>query len=203
MSHIIWVLPVIYFSIAWVFPWSYFQWDSSISVSYIFDIVFVAIVTFSLRLFNFRFYFQPRGLFARSVAVLGAASFSLFIINLFGLKAPFKYVDHLFLQILILAPIIEELVFRQAFFGAFQKYFHKENHNLILNSFLFSVSHLPAIWFLPPEFKSFIFVQLIYTFLLGWMCAKSRLKSKAVYEPILLHFLFNLVFYLAVTKGII
>ena len=203
MNHLIWVLPVIYFGTAWFFPWDLFQWNSSISVAYIFDITFVALITFSFRLFDFKVFIHPKGLFARSIAVLGAASFSLFIVNLFGLKAPFKYVDNLFVQILILAPIVEELIFRHAFYGVFNKYFRNTNHNLLLNSLLFSLSHLPAIWFLPPEFKSFIIAQLVYTFFLGWLCAKSRLKSRAVYEPIFLHFLFNLIFYLAVTRGII
>lgn len=203
MNHLIWVLPIIYFCMSWFFPWDFFQWNSSISVSYIFDLFFVAIVTLFFRLFDFRLFIHWKGFIARSIAVIGAALFSLFIINLFNLEAPFKYVDHLVLQILILAPIVEEFIFRHTFYGVFKKYFHKDSHNLLLNSFLFSISHLPAIWVLPPEFKPFIIAQLFYTFLLGWICAKSRLKSRAVYEPIVLHFLFNLVFFVAVMKGII
>lgn len=203
MNHLIWILPLFYFSTAWFFPWDKFQWDSSISVAYIFDLVFVGIITFYFKIFDFKLFINVKGLIARVFAVIGAAALSIFIVNLFALKAPFKFLDHLFLQILILAPIVEELVFRQAFYGAFRKYFQKDSHNLLLNSALFSLSHLPAIWFLPAEFKPFIIAQLIYTFFLGWLCAKSRLKSGSVYEPILLHFLFNLVFYVAVTKGII
>lgn len=203
MNHLIWILPFIYFGVAWVFPWEQFQWNSSISVAYVFDIIFVVLITFSFRLFHFKLFLHWRGFIARAIAVIGAALFSLFIVNLFGFKAPFKYVDQLFLQILILAPIVEELIFRQAFYGVFDKYFHNKNHNILLNSALFSLSHLPGVWFLPAEFRSFIYVQLLYTFLLGWLCAKSRMKSRAVYEPIVLHFLFNLVFYIAVNKGVI
>jgi membrane protease YdiL (CAAX protease family) len=203
MNHLIWALPVLYFGVAWFFPWSHFQWESSISVSYVFDIVFVIALTIGFRLFQFKLFLHPRGLIARTIAIIGIALFSLFMVNLFGLKAPFKYVENLVLQILILAPIIEELIFRHVFYGVFEKYFINSKYNLILNSALFSLSHLPAIWMIPEEFSSFIIAQLVYTFVLGWMCTKSRMKSRAVFEPIFLHFVFNFIFYLAVIKGMI
>ena len=203
MKHLYWLFPFFYFAIAWFFPWDLIQWDSSISISYLFDILFVLIVTVSFKLFHFEFSLHLKGLIARSVAIIAAAIFSMFLINLFGLKAPFKYVENLALQILILAPIIEELIFRQAFYGVFSRYFEHPRHNLLLNSFLFSLSHLPAIWILPDEFKSFIIAQLFYTFLLGWLCAKSRMKSRTIFEPIVLHFIFNLLFYIAVKKQLL
>lgn len=203
MRNLVWLFPIFYFVIAWFFPWQNFQWDSSVSVSYVFDVFFVIGVSFTFKLFQFKFFWHPRGLIARTVAVIGAALFSLFIVGLFGLNAPFKYVDNLVLQILILAPIIEELIFRHAFYGLFEKYFSQAKYNIILNSFLFSISHLPAIWIIPEEFRDFIIAQLFYTFLLGWMCAKSRQKSRAIYEPIFLHFVFNFIFYVAVIKGVI
>lgn len=203
MTYLSFIIPFIYFGIAWFFPWERFQWDSSISVSYVFDIIFVLIMTISFRLFNFKLFVHIKGFISRAIAVIGAGIFSLFIVNLFGFKAPFKYIDHLFVQILILAPIVEELVFRHAFFGAFDRVFHNKNYNILLNSILFSLSHLPGVWFLPVEFRSFIYIQLVYTFLIGWICAKSRMKSRAVYEPIILHFIFNFIFYMAVMKGVI
>ena len=60
------------------------------------------------------------------------------------------------------------------------------------------MSHLPALWFLPEEFHGFIGFQLFYTLLLGWICAKSRVKTNGMLEPVVLHFAFNLIFYIAV-----
>ncbi|MDH5414840.1 MAG: CPBP family glutamic-type intramembrane protease, partial [Flavobacteriaceae bacterium] len=74
-------------------------------------------------------------------------------------------------------------------------------HLLISNGVLFSISHLPGLWYLESAFHGFIYFQLLYTFGLGWMCAKARLESRGLLEPILLHFLFNSVFYLAVTNN--
>lgn len=211
MKHIIWALPIIYFSIAWFFPWEYFQWKSTIAISYVFDVLFILTISgiYKLRVLNFNL--QIKTFLARLVAVLGCSIFALFLINLFGVSAPFKYIDNLAIQILFLAPVVEEFIFRHAFYGTFQNYFdqlsnqssNKTRQNLFLNSFLFSISHLPGVWFLPEEFRGFIFLQLVYTFVLGWICSKSRLKSGSVFEPIILHFIFNFIFYIAVKQGVI
>lgn len=203
MTHLILLLPFIYFAIAWFFPWNHFQWESSISVSYVFDILFVITTSLVFKLNQLKFFWHPRGLIARSIAIIFFAVFTIFMVNLFGLKTPFKYIENLFLQLLILAPIIEELVFRHTFFALFEKKILNKNINMVLNSFLFSISHLPALWLIPDEFQNFIILQLFYTFVLGWLCSKSRLKSRAVYEPVFLHFIFNLTFYFAVINGAI
>lgn len=203
MRHLIWLSPIIYFSISWGFPWDKVQWDSTISISYLFDIIFVTIsCIFFKNFFEFK-KIDFKGGISRIIAVLILAIVSLLITSLSGIKSPFGYIEHLVLQILILAPIIEELVFRQAIFIAFSNYFKNKNILLLSNSIFFSLSHLPALFILPEEFKSFIFIQLVYTFFLGWICTKARLKNGNIAESVILHFLFNLVFYFAVVGQII
>jgi len=187
----------------WLFPWDMIQWDSTISISYIFDLLVVASLTVMFRLKFYLGTIAPAGMIARALSVAGAACFALMLASVLKLAAPFKYVELLEVQILFLAPIIEELVFRHALFGAFKSHFKNENMLILSNAIFFSISHLPAIWALPPVFHSFIYLQLFYTLILGWICAKSRLRTGSVVEPMLLHFIFNLIFYVAVIKGII
>lgn len=203
MKHIVWLSPIIYFSIAWLYPWDKIQWDSTISISYLFDILFCVI---SLFVFKLRLKVKGqdlKGATSRIIAIVGIASFSLFLVNISKFPAPFKYIEQLFLQILILAPIVEEFIFRFAIFGATEKYFKNKNHLLLSNSLLFSISHAPGIFMLPSQFHGFIYIQLGYTFLLGWICSKARLKTGSIIEPIIIHFVFNLLFYIAVIQEVI
>jgi membrane protease YdiL (CAAX protease family) len=203
MKHLVWLTPVIYFAISWAFPWDVIQWNSTVSISYLFDILFCisCLIIFKLQL---SFGKQDlKGSISRAIAIVSIAVFTLFMTNLFVLPAPFKYIELLFLQILVLAPIVEELVFRYALFGALDKYFKNKNFLLLSNAILFSLSHAPAIFILPEEFHGFIYAQLVYTFFLGWICAKARLKTGSIVEPVLLHFVFNFIFYIAIIKRII
>ena len=203
MKHLVWFAPIIYFAVTWFFPWETIQWNSTVSISYLFDILFCISCFFIFRLPVRVGNQDVKGATSRLIAAISVAVFSLFMTNLFVLPAPFKYIEFLFLQILILAPFIEEFIFRYAIFGATEKYFKNKNYLLLSNAILFSLSHAPAIYLLPKEFHGFIYAQLTYTFFLGWICAKARLKTGSVIEPIILHFIFNLIFYIAITKGII
>ncbi|MBT4792381.1 MAG: CPBP family intramembrane metalloprotease, partial [Halobacteriovoraceae bacterium] len=107
------------------------------------------------------------------------------------------------LQLLLLAPLIEELVFREGFVALFEKFKLNKILILSLNSILFSLSHLPALWHLPVEFHSFIAFQVFYTLILGWICTKVRIETKGLALPIIHHFLFNLIFYVALKMSYI
>jgi len=203
MKHLVWLSPIIYFSISWFFPWDKIQWDSTISISYIFDLLFVTLSCFYYKnFFNFS-NLDIKGGISRVIGVSILAAISLLITSLSAIKSPFGYIEHLVLQILVLAPIIEEFVFRQGIFIAMEKYFKNKNFLLLSNSIFFSLSHMPALFILPEEFKSFIHIQLVYTFFLGWICTKARLKNGNVGESIVLHFIFNLFFYFAVSSQLI
>lgn len=192
-------LVALYFGVAWFFPWERFQVDSTISVSYVWDALFALVIglLYKLPLSSGTF----SGVFPRIVAIIALAGASLFFLQLAAYPAPFRYLERPILQLLVLAPLLEEFVFRYAFLGASLNSLGSKNKALLLGAVLFSLSHVPAIWHLPNEFRPFVAVQLIYTFAMGWVIGKSRVRTGGVLEPVLLHLVFNLCFYLAMVKG--
>jgi len=192
-------LIIFYFLVAWLYPWGDYQINSTISISYLWDMIFVLGASAYLRLtpkFNIE-----KSILIRLPIIALFASICIYISNWLNLSAPFRYIENIILQILILAPIIEELIFRHAIFGLLQKNIPNEKLQLLIGSALFSLSHAHALWFLPTEFHSFIYLQLSYTFVMGWIVTKARMSSGGILEPIILHFVFNLLFYISVQKG--
>ncbi len=194
--YLVFLYPIVYFSLSWFLPWDSIQWESSISVTYVFDLLFAFGVylihkpKMSLRL--------TKGMLPRVLAISAVAFIAIFTSLQLNLLSPFRYVDNLFIQILILAPIVEELVFRFALFEPFKLIIPNKNILFIFNGLLFSLSHGKALSVLPEDFHSFIYFQIGYTFILGWICSKAKFKSGSILEPILLHFIFNLIFYYSV-----
>ena len=194
------IVPIFYFYMSWFFPWDTFQVESSISITYVFDIIF-GIVTLLIYKKKNLIGSIDKVLFLKHMGVVIGLGICLVGFSLLvKFNAPFKFIDHLFIQILVLAPIIEELVFRGAIFEVHANSKLKKMAIIGLSSVLFSISHTPALWHLPSEFHSFIIFQLFYTLILGWICAYSRALTGGIVAPISLHFGFNLVFYIAITQ---
>jgi len=197
------LVPIAYFAVSWFFPWDIFNINTTISIEYIFDIVFVVSIYFLLKKKVSKELPDPQ-IFVIKVVVVAIIAFACIKTSQWiGLISPFKYVDQIFIQLLILAPIIEELVFRGAFYLVSERYHNNKKFILFANSILFSLSHAPAFFVLPVEFHSFIWFQLFYTLILGWICTNSRMRTGSLIEPISLHFVFNLIFYFAITNQLI
>jgi membrane protease YdiL (CAAX protease family) len=194
------LVPFFYFGVSWFFPWDIWQGQSSISVSYFFDVIFCLFIFLIFKRRNFLGFIRPSSFIIQAVSLIIFAAIFINISFWLKLNVPFKYVDNLIIQLLILAPIIEECVFRGAFIEFSEKLKMNKEMTIVSNSLFFSLSHLPAIWNLPKEFHSFIGLQLFYTLILGAICTSSRLKTKGIIAPILLHFIFNAVFYIAIVK---
>lgn len=194
------LLPVFYFCISWMVDWPSLAPEGwIISLSYVFDVFFALSVLAFASKKNFIGQITRRTLIIRAVLILGVSMLCVTILYLSEmLKSPFKFLDNPFIQMLILAPIIEELVFRGAIYELFKNTKVKIWVNNLINSALFAFSHAYALFILPDEFHPFVYFQLKYTFVLGHLCAKSRERTHGVLEPIILHFIFNLVFYIAV-----
>lgn len=89
-----------------------------------------------------------------------------------------------FFVIALLAPVVEEIVFRGVLITSFQKVITPIGA-LILTSFLFSVAHGNL-------------VQGMYSFVLGIVLAYIRIKSKSLWNSIAMHISFNcsnIIFY--------
>jgi membrane protease YdiL (CAAX protease family) len=191
-------IATIYFCISWLVPWSELAPNSTISPSYIFDILVIGLSFWALKLKHIVGSIVLKSLIIRLTVVIFFAIVSASLTKSFNLLSPFKYVDLLVIQILILAPFIEEAVFRGAFFSIHERFEKRMLFVIGFNTLLFSFSHFSGTMFLPEEFHSFIYFQMLYTIPLGWLCSKARQKTGGVVEPIILHFGFNLIFYIGV-----
>jgi membrane protease YdiL (CAAX protease family) len=189
---------ILYFAISIGFPWEKIDNDNSISFSYLFDFIFIIAISFFMKLKNFKKLDKFSFFAVRVIVTFFIALISIVIIEEQKMPMPFKLIDQIGIKLLILAPILEELVFRHVFFQLGDKAGFGTKFNIYLNAFLFSLSHLPAYWLVPSEYQSFIMIQLFYTFLLGIVCGGAVKEQKLIIYPIFLHFLFNLMFYFAV-----
>lgn len=187
-----------YFGMSWFFPWGDLEVHQSISSSYFFDLLFFAIVAFSLKEKVKTKLIYPEKLFLKCILISFTAIVIIMINQKLSLNAPFKYLDKLVIQILFLAPVIEELVFRFSILNLLKRLNINLKWQIFVNSFLFAVSHIQALWILPKDFQGFILYQVGYTFLLGWICTKAMIMHKNILAPIIIHFIFNFIFYLAV-----
>jgi len=99
--------------------------------------------------------------------------------------------------LLVVAPILEELIFRFVLWQPIARFTKSPVAALVATALLFSYAHLHAIWFVPPEFHAFVYYQTTYTLFLGLLCGFSLYKSNSLLSSMVLHFSFNLGFYLA------
>ena len=117
--------------------------------------------------------------------------------GVFGILIPFNLegFETLFL-LLILAPVLEELLFRFALWEPLEL-FTKSGVVIVALTTLFFVSgHLMSYSYVPDEFKSFIVYQAMYVTLLGIGAGFARLKY-GMPTAILVHFFFNLGFFVS------
>lgn len=203
---IVFIIPIIYFLLLWMIPWQeieFLDFINPISQSVFFDVIFIIFFFYILKVKNFMGIVKLRTFSLRTLFVFIFAILCISLSNLFGLNSPFKHLELLFLELLIVAPVLEELVFRGVFLSIGERSGLHPKANALFNSILFSISHAPALWFISNEFHSFIGFQLFYTLILGFVCAQSRISTKGILAPIGLHFIFNFVFYVAVKLGML
>ncbi len=195
------VLVIVYFSFSWGLPWH--KIPSTISFSYIFDFLFALSVSFFFRLpWKFRWMLTKQTLKA-TLEVLLLSVGSVLAIWYMDIETPFRLVNNLEWHLLLFAPILEELVFRQTFQRVLISSVGGKYVTSMLVAAIFAFSHLVGLSVLSVEYVPFIGFQVFYTFLLGLICGQALLRFHSVFAPIFLHFVFNLVFYLALQTELI
>jgi membrane protease YdiL (CAAX protease family) len=195
------VLVITYFAFSWGLPWQLIP--STVSFSYIFDLFFALGVSFFFRLpWKFRWVISKQT-FVAAGEVIALAIAVLFAIWYMEIETPFRLVTGLELHLLILAPILEELVFRQTFQRFLINQVGGKRVTSMLVASIFAFSHLVGLTVLPVEYVPFIGFQVFYTFILGLLCGQALLRFHSVFAPMFLHFLFNLTFYIAMQLDII
>ena len=195
------VLIIVYFAFSWGLPWH--KIPSTISFSYIFDLLFALGISFFFRLpWKFKWDINKQT-FKAFGEVLALAIGSIAAIWYMDIEMPFRLVQNLEWHLLIFAPILEELVFRQTFQRVLVANVGGKRVTSMLVAAIFAFSHLVGLMVLPVEYVPFIGFQIFYTFVLGVICGQSLLKFHSILAPIAMHFLFNLSFYIAMQLEVI
>ncbi len=114
-----------------------------------------------------------------------------------GIAIPFDLKSNeAILFLIVVAPILEEAVFRFFLWKPIELVTNR-TLALFITTLLFSYSHFHAYWFYPAEIHPFIFYQSAYTLGLGLGAGYFVWRFNAIWGAILIHFMFNLGFYLA------
>lgn len=195
------ILVIMYFAFSWGLPWH--KLPSTISFSYVFDFLFALGVSFLFRLpWKFRWRVNKNTLVSfLEILALGVGTVAA--IWYMEIEMPFRLVYNLEWHLLIFAPILEELVFRQTFQRVLIKNMGGKRVTSMLVAAIFAFSHLVGLSVLPVEYVPFIGFQVFYTFILGVICGQALLRFHSVFAPMALHFVFNLIFYIAMQLEII
>jgi membrane protease YdiL (CAAX protease family) len=200
MKHHYFFVLIAYFSISWFVPW--YKIPTEISLSYVFDFAFIVTLIYWLKS---KLFFAPkmdRHFFLSLLQTVSLAFFSILIVGGVNLATPFHLVENVMWHLLLFAPILEEFLFRVVFFQLAKTNYSKNKATLITSA-SFAFSHLPALWFLPQVFHPFIYVQLAYTFILGFILSREYAKSQSIVNVVILHLIFNLIFYISLKTQII
>ncbi len=193
------LLIIPYLAISAFIPWEKFSISEGFLSNIFFDIVFILVMTKWLKLKlegSFKF---ERGDVKLTAATILLAIGSIFSLKALGLGNPFIYVPALFLNLVILGPIIEEFIFRFVFihFYAGTKW---QKH--LSSGFIFSMSHALSMFHAPQSWHPFFYLQISYAFVLGVICSLA-FEKRNIIKPILLHMIFNLFFYVATVTNTI
>ena len=152
-----WALLVVLVFIA--FRLSPFFWNNISAIgSYLIEVLFVA---FIYTLYKPKIKFQSEKLLKYGVVflILGASSF--LGAKTFNILVPFDFNrPRDIFSLLIIAPILEEFLFRFAYWEPFNRLFKSKTLTLIINSLLFSLSHFVAYFYVPESFHDFVFYQM-------------------------------------------
>lgn len=195
------VLVILYFGFSWGLPWH--KLPSTISFSYIFDLLFALGVSFFFRLpWKFKWNINKQS-FKAMGEVVALAIAAILAIWYMDIETPFRLLTGLEWHMLFFAPILEELVFRQTFQRFLVNQVGGKYVTSMLVAAIFAFSHLVGLTVLPVEYVPFIGFQVFYTFVLGLICGQAMLRFHSVFAPIVIHFLFNLTFYIALQLEII
>jgi membrane protease YdiL (CAAX protease family) len=187
----------LYFLVSWLVPWP----ESMIPSYLLFDLIFSIFVLFLIKeKFNFKFNYTDLKKPALLILILAIAVLLLLI--LFKWQTPFLYITHYEIKLVLAAPIIEELLFRGALTGILRKHVSR-TRLLFISAGLFSISHFYSFFITPQEFHSFILLQTGYTFILGYILAKDFEENFNFARVILLHFVFNVIFLVAIKTQLI
>ena len=190
------ILIVLFFLVRYPFQEALYalnEWGT-----YLFEIFFILITLIIFR--KNRGHFQKLNLKDLSIIIL-AFGFGLSVrgaMNPLELYVPWALDNWQDIVMLILAgPILEELLYRQAFWILLEKMTKNKWTVIVTTTLLFTLGHFYPYLSVDPFFKTFVLYQTAYTCVLGLLCGTIYSRGKNILSPIVTHIVFNIGFYLA------
>ena len=195
---------VIVFVVVWIFFILRYAFDENIAVlhdyvSYAIELIFVAIAGFFFKdQINWKITLTKKSFTVGAVALGAGYGIYEFAVHR-DIVIPFEFNTALpIFFLLIVAPFLEELLFRFVLIGANNRFVQNQYVLIGLSAIAFSMAHFNALRYVPEVLRGFVIYQGIYTFLLGSACAVVYIRTnRRILNAIGVHFLFNLGFYLA------
>ncbi|WP_127715451.1 CPBP family intramembrane glutamic endopeptidase [Halobacteriovorax sp. HLS] len=194
------IIPL-YLAISFLIPWERFSIHEGFSSSIFFDIGFILFISKYLDIgYSYKLKINRNDL-TSLISTTFLAVGSLLIFKQLDIVNPFNYISLLFLNLVIIGPILEEFVFRGIFNKIIPSKIGKLKH--LLSGLIFSFGHSFSIFYAPKEWMQFFYLQLLYTLILGIICSVTFESNKNITKAIILHIIFNLLFYVATVSKIV
>ncbi|MNT17949.1 CAAX amino terminal protease self- immunity [compost metagenome] len=196
---------IILFAAAWIFFFARYILDFYLAdlgefASYAFELAFVVVMGFFLRdQLNLKVDFSKKVWITLFLTLI--AGYVVFKAAIYGgILIPFEF-DYLLtvFLLLVVAPILEELLFRFVFMNANSKVIKNKFIVVLLSALVFSLAHFNALRYVPEIVRGFVIYQGLYTLVLGSVTAMVYyvMTERRILAAIGVHFLFNLGFFLA------
>ncbi len=176
-----------------------FVWRSrSPYYSYLFEILFVIAGCLAFR-FRTQLWRRPSGRDAIAVVLsFVGGGLALCGASWVSVPVPFDFSStETRVLLLLVAPILEEAVFRLVLWEAFATVFRKPLWVLLATTALFSLGHAAAYNFVPEIYRGFVLYQVLYVTLLGLAAGFRRRDEGCWNSAVFVHFGFNLGFFFA------
>lgn len=185
-------LILLYLIPSFSFDFTFEFWQQGL-LPYYFELFFVLI---SIALFKDKFNIKSKnGKTKHYLRYLVGGMITITFCKLFSTKIPFDLnASGIIVFLVLIAPILEELIFRFSLWHAFESLNGTKQFALMLTTILFSLAHFKAVLLIAPAFLTFVAFQSVYTLVLGYRLGLRYDKNRNILEVIILHMLFNLGF---------
>ena len=162
MKILLLLIPIYYFLENLVFDYLVIE-VPVLSSTIIFDLFFSFLIISILRKSNsspIKVNYKEYFIFFSCISIL--ACVLVYLLYLLAIPVPFSSISYIGIKLLIVAPFIEELVFRKAFHRILKA--AKTQHIILISAICFSISHVLPLSWLESAYAPFFIAQAIYTF---------------------------------------
>lgn len=161
--------------------------ENTIWIVLIVALIFIPLLIFVYKKYqpNFNFKLNKNILYVILNALIISIIYNLFIININKMLninnnlVQSKYLLQIIISTGLIGPIIEELLFRGVVFNKV-KSFNNIKSSILITTFIFAFFHDSIL-------------QMIYAFIVGYICINLYIKNKTLLVPIIFHIIGNII----------